>query len=157
MAVYKLKWSQLLHLTELEFEPEAPKALRVTDEMVQSISWLTAATKHDRKLLRCDENGALLVADAWSLLIQSQTDELYPADGSPDATATLTVNKGVLVATSTQIVKLSFVRVGETVAEDIYIPPNWLYWYPYQTKTVTATVVPASGGTASYVGITTFK
>ena len=52
MAVYKIKWNSLLHITDLEFTPDEPKELKITDELVQSISWLTGATRHDRKLLR---------------------------------------------------------------------------------------------------------
>jgi len=156
MPAIKLKWSSLLNLVDLDFEPEPPKVLSVSDELLQTISWLTAATRHDRRLLRCDENGALLVGDAWSLLNQVATDELYPDDGVPDTTGALAANAGVLIATSTQIVKLSFVRISGGAAEDILIPPATFYWYPHSTYSVTATVVPASGGTASYVGVTTF-
>ncbi|MBA7621476.1 hypothetical protein ES703_28838 [subsurface metagenome] len=156
MAALRLKWSSLLNLTELDFEPEPPKVLKVSDELLQTISWLTGATKHDRRLLRCDENGALLIADAWSLLNQLATDELYPDTRTPDSTGALAVNKGVLIATSTQIVKISFVRVSGGDAEHIYIPADCLYWYPHPTYSVTATIVPEPGGTASYIGITTF-
>lgn len=156
MPAIKLKWSSLLNLIDLEFEPDAPKVLSVSDELLQCISWLTGATRHDRRLIRCDENGALLVGDAWSLLNQVATDELYPDDATPDTTGALAANAGVLIATSTQIVKLSFVRISGGAAEDVYLPPDYLYWYPNSTYSVTATVVPASGGTASYVGVTTY-
>lgn len=157
MSVKRLQWNSLLRLTELEFSPEEPKQLSVSDELVMSISWLTGATQHDRKLIRCDENGALLIADAWSLFIGDETDELYPDDGSPDTFTATKENRGVLVATSTQLVKLSFRRVSAGALESVYVPPETLYWYPKSVYEVIATVVPASGGTASYVGITTFN
>ena len=157
MAVKRLKWSSLLHLTELEFEPDEPKQFTVSDELVMTISWLTGATKHDRKLIRCDENGALLIADAWSLLAVVETDELYPNAGSPDDFVAAAENKGVLCATSTQIVCLVFQRVTGGATETIYVPPETLYWYPKSVAKVTAVVVPAGAGTASYIGITTFK
>lgn len=150
----QIKWNSLLNISELEFIPEAPKVLKVSDELIQTISWLTGATGHDRRLLRCDENGALLVDDAWSLLAVIENDELHPADGVPDVFTATKVNKGVLVASSTMIIKASFVRVKDEAAESFYIPPGSFLWYSHSTYSVTATVVPASGGTASYVGIT---
>lgn len=157
MPAIKLKWSQLLALTELEFVPEPPKVLQVSDELLQTISWLTGATGHDRRLLRCTEDGALLVAEPWSLLAVVETDELHPADGVPDTFTATVANKGVLIATSTQIVKISIRRVSGGDTEHFYLPPNWLYWYPHKVYDVIATVVPASGGTGSYVGITTLN
>ena len=157
MAATKIKWNSLLQLSELEFVPEPPKVLSISDELSQSLSWLTAATKHDRKLLRCDENGALLIADAWSLLDSLETDELYPTDGSPDTYTSSAVHKGILVATSTQIVKLGFLRMSGGVTENVYVSPSTLYYYPHSVYSIVATVVPASGGTASYVGITAFN
>lgn len=157
MPTIQIKWSSLLNITDLEFIPEAPKIIKVSDEILQSISWLTGATLHDRKLLRCDENGALLVNDGWVNFAVAENDELHPDDGTPDVFTATKANKGVLVATSTMIVKLSFVRVSGEAAEHIYVPPETLYWYPHTTYSVTATVIPATGGTASYVGITAFE
>ncbi len=154
MTAFRIKWSSLLNISELEFVPEAPKVLQVSDELVQSLSWLTAATTHDRRFLRCDENGALLTTDGWSNLGVVENDQLHPDDGTPDVFTATVENKGVLVASSTMIIKVSFVRVSGGNAEHFYIPPNSYYWYPHKTYSVTATVVPASGGTASYVGIT---
>jgi hypothetical protein len=156
MAEHKIKWSDLLFLSELEFIGDVPKALVVSDELQQAISFLTAATGHDRKLLRCDENGALLVANAWSNLVSVETDELYPASDTPDSFIATVKNKGVLVASSLQLIYASFVRKAGGSAEAIYIPPNYEYWYPHSTYSVTVSTVPATGGTASYVGITAF-
>ncbi len=153
----QLKWSSLLRITELEFIPEAPSVLKVSDEIMHTLAWLTAATSHDRRLIRCDENGALLVGHPWSLLHTVDTDELNPADGVPDVTAALAVNVGVLVASSGQLVKIDIVRVSGGASETFYIPPGQYLWFPYSTYTVTATAVPATGGTASYVGLTAFK
>lgn len=156
MAI-KLKWSALLHLAELEFEPEPPKVLSVSDELVQAISWLTGATRHDRRLLRCTEDGALLTADAWALMAVVETDELNPTSGSPDTFTATTPNKGVLIASSTQIIKVTVTRVSGGDSEVIYIPADWLYWYPHKVYTIVAAVVPDPGGTASYVGITAYN
>jgi len=156
MAI-KLKWSTLLRLTELEFEPEPPKVLSVSDELIQAISWLTACTRHDRRLLRCTENGALLIADAWSLMSSVQTDELHPVSASPDTFTATTPNQGVLIATSTQIIKVTVTRVSGGGSEVIYIPPGWSYWYPHKVYTIVSAVVPDPGGTASYVGITAYN
>ena len=157
MATTRLKWSSLLRISDLDFIPEAPKVLSVSDELSQVLSWLTGATAEDRRLLRCTEQGALLVADAWSLLNEVETDELYPEDGSPDSFVASLENKGVLVATSTQLVKLTFVRISGGASEDVYVSPDFMYWFPHSVYSITATVVPESGGTASYIGITTFS
>jgi len=157
MAVTKLKWSSLLQLTELDFIPEAPKTLSVSDELSQVISWLTGATKHDRKLLRCDENGALLISNAWSLLNSVETDILY-AFPSVDDTYTATVaNKGVLIATSTQIIKAGLIRISGGDTESIYIPPETMYWYPHKTYSLVVATVPAGSGSPSYIGVTAFN
>ncbi|GAI19746.1 unnamed protein product, partial [marine sediment metagenome] len=89
MNAIKIKWSSLLNLTELEFVPAPPKVLEVSAELVQAIAWLTAATGHDRKLLRCTENGALLVADPWSLLSVVETCEMYSYNGDGVAFSTV--------------------------------------------------------------------
>lgn len=157
MPARKIKWSSLLHLTELEFIPEAPKVLEISDELLQTISWLTGATGHDRRLLRCDENGALLVATPWSLLSVVETDELAAVSANPDTFTATKLNKGVLIATSTQIVKVSIKQTVGAAAEVIYMPPAWLYWYPHKVYSVEVAVVPDPGGTASYVGITAFN
>lgn len=157
MGVIKIKWSSLLNLTELEFVPQPPKVLEVSDELLQVISWLTGATGHDRKLLRCTETGALLVADPWSLLSVVLTKELYAVSEDSDTISTLLVNKGVLIATSTQPIKISIRQVAAGDIEVIYLPPAWLYWYPHKVYSVTAAVVPDPGGMASYVGVTFFN
>jgi len=154
MSAYKLKWSSLLHLTELDFIPEAPKVLSVSDELIQSLSWLTGATKHDRKLIRCNELGAVLVGNAWDNLTSVETDELYPESGSAKTYTATLANKGVLIATSTQMVMVDFYQVGDSVYDRFYLPSNCLYFYPYKTVKVIVSTVPFSGGTASYVGIT---
>lgn len=157
MPAIKLRWSSLLHLTELEFIPEPPKVLSVSDELIQSLSWLTGATQHDRRLIRCDESGAILTADAWSLFTAVESAESYPEALDPKIVVATVANKGILAATSTEIVKLTFVRVEGGDTEEIYVPPNTLYWYPHPTYSITATVVPAGAGTASYVGLTAFN
>lgn len=157
MATTRIKWSSLLRLTDLEFIPEAPKILSVSDELLQTISWLTAATKEDRRLLRCDANGALLVADAWSLLSSVETDELYPQSGSADSFTATVENKGILIATSTQLVKVGFVRISGGATEWVYVPADSYYWFAHPVYSVTIHTVPDPTGTASYVGITAFN
>lgn len=157
MPPIRLKWSSLLHLTELEFIPEAPKVLQISDELLQTLSWLTGATGHDRKLLRCNELGALLTGNAWDNLESVETDELYPESASPKTYTATVDNKGVLVATSNQIVMIDFYREDNTVYDRMYLPPNWLYFYSYKVHKIIVATVPYTGGTASYVGITAFN
>lgn len=155
MAV-KIRWSNLLNITDLDFIPGPPDDLILSDEIMQVISWLTAATLHDRRLLRCTQQGALLIANAWDNMGVAENDELHPDNGTPDSFTATKDNKGVLVTGSTQIVKVGFVRVASGATENIYVPPGGEYFYPHKTYSVTTTVVPTSGGTASYVGITAF-
>lgn len=157
MAAVKLKWNQLLKLTELEFIPEPPKVLKVSDELLQAISWLTAATGHDRRLLRCNEQGALLVGNAWDLLAVVESDELYPVSGGADTFTATKANKGVLIATDQRIAKLTITRVSGGDTEVVYLPPFCLYWYPHIVYSIVAAVVPDPGGTAMYVGITAYN
>lgn len=156
MGVKKLQWNSLLNMTELKFEPEELKQLTVTDELVIAISWLTAATKHDRKLLRCDENGALLTTDPWTLLVAVENDVLSFSSGSPDTFTASVQNKGVLIATCSNACSLTFVRVEDGAEEIIYVPANWLYWYPHTVYSVTAANLPAIAG-ADVLGLTTFN
>lgn len=157
MAAIQIRWSTLFKLTELDFIPEPPKVLKVLDEIQQSIAWLTAATGHDRKLLRCTEQGALLTAGGWSNLAEVETHEAHPDAGVEDTFDCTVANKGVLVATSTEIVLIKFRRTGQAAFEDIYIPPNWLFWYPYDVDRIEVYVVPTTTGSASYVGLTFFN
>ncbi|GAI70797.1 unnamed protein product, partial [marine sediment metagenome] len=63
-------------------------------------------------------------------------------------------NKGVLVATSLQLVMVDFYREDNAVYERFYISPYCLYFYPHKVHKVIIATVPYTGGTASYVGIT---
>ncbi len=153
----KLKWSSLLNLTELDFVPAPPTELRVSDELIQAISWLTGTTGYDRRLLRCDSNGALLVTPAWNNLNVVQTAELYPESASAKVSTSTTANKGVLIASSKEIIKVSIVRVSGGASEVFYVPPNQFYWFAHTVYSVTIAVVPDPNGTASYVGLVYFN
>ena len=157
MSARKLKWSSLLHLTELEFIPDSPRMLDVSDELVQCLSWLTGATNHDRRLIRCNEVGSILVGNAWDNLVEVETYQLYPESASPKTFTAGVLNKGVLIATSTELVMIYFYRIDSADYEKVFLPPNWLYFYPYKVFKVIAATVPATGGTASYVGLTAFN
>ncbi len=156
MPVKKLKWNSLLRYAELEFEPQAPKVLEVSDELTQSLSWLTAATQQDRRLVRCTEQGALLVADAWSGLNSVETTELTPTEGTAVYHEATKVHKGVLISTSTELVKISFHLGGDIALQVYYVPPANYFWYPHQVYQVWAEVVPETDGLATEVGVTYF-
>ncbi len=156
MAV-KIRWSNLLNINELEFVPEPPRELKVSDEITQTIAWLTAATGHDRRILRCNELGALLIGHSWDNLTVVETDELIPTSGTADVFTASVENKGVLITTSTQIVKATMVRVSGGATEVIYLPPGETYFYPHPIYSVTINVVPDPGGTTNYIGITAFN
>lgn len=150
----KIKWSSLLNLEGIEITPEPPRELNLSSDMLQAISWLTGVTNHDRRLLRCTEDGALLTGEPWSLLSSVDTNESYPQSGTPDVYATSVDNKGVLIATSTEIVKVVVVRIASGATETFYVPPSYLFWFPHPVYSVTVSSVPDPGGSASYVGLT---
>lgn len=156
MAI-KIKWNSLLRLTELEFTPAPPNVLTITDELLQSISWLTAATKHDRKLLRCDENGALLITDAWNGFSSVEVRELTPEQNNPSTFTPSVEHKGILIATGEDIIKASFKRVGTSVYEHTYIPAHSFYWYAHFCIDIIITSVPVDNSTPSYVGAVAFN
>ena len=157
MAVYQITWKSLLNLTELEFKPERPQKLKMTDEVIQTIAWLTGATPHDRRLLRCDDNGALLTADAWSNLNSVEVDELVTSPPSGDTYTATVANKGVLLAVSGSAIKAVFARVQGGDYETIYIAKNWLYWYPHSMYSVIVFSIGGAGGDAALVGVTAFN
>lgn len=150
----KVKSSKVLNLEGIEITPDPPHEFNLSTEIMQTLAWLTALTNHDRRLLRCTENGALLTAEPWSLLNVVDTNESYPDSGSADVYATSVDNKGVLISTSTQIIKAVMVRIASGATETYYIPPSSFFWYPHSVYSVTCSVVPDPGGTASYVGLT---
>jgi len=153
----KITWSNLFNMSELDFEPAPPRELILSDELNQTLAWLTGATKHDRRLLRCNDDGSLLVTDAWSVMNCAESYRLDPAPNVPSAYTWTVTNKGVLVSTSTQLMCMHFVRKSGGDSEDIFIPPYQYYWYPHSTYSVTAYVVPAATGTAACVGVIAFN
>lgn len=157
MPPVTLRWSSLFNLSEVEFVPDPPTVLKLSDEVMQTISWLTAATRHDRRLLRCTEQGALIIADAWAALNSVEVDELRPASASPDTYTSTVDHIGVLVSTSGQLIKATFLQISGGDIENIYISPNTDYFYPHKVFSIAVTCVPLSGGTDSYVGITAFN
>ncbi len=157
MTTTRIKWNALFNLPELDFIPDRPTVLEVSDELLQTISWLTGVTRHDRRLLRCTDGGALLIGHAWDLLESIATDELYPESGTTDSYTGIPTNQGILVSTSAQLIKASFVRYSGEAAKVIYIPAETLYFYPYPVYSIEVATVPDPGGTASYVGITVFN
>lgn len=157
MAKAKIRWSSLLNLSELEFIPEPLKELNLSDEMILSLSIMTAATGHDRKIVRCNELGAMLVGNAWDNLEAVESDQLYINGGTPDSFVQSVTNNGVLLATVDVIIKATFVRISSGSSEDIYLAANSLYFYPHSTYSVTVDAVPTAGSISSYVGLTAFK
>ena len=145
-----------MNLSDIEFVPGPPTELRLSDQITQTIAWLTAATRHDRRLLRCNNQGALLVGNSWDILAVVETDELYPQSASPDSFTKSVDNIGVLVTTSDEMVKAVFVRVSGGDSETIYISREAMYWYGHETYSVTLSVVPDPNGIANYCGITAF-
>lgn len=157
MNTVLIRWSSLLRLTELEFVPEPPKVIKMTDELIQTLSWLTAATQHDRKFLRCNELGALLVGNAWDNLQSVEVDELVPASGSPDTFTHSVVNQGILFATGYELVKITVTLADEVTTETFYLSSDYTYFYPRGVHGISIAVVPDPGGTGSYVGITAYN
>ncbi len=157
MAVVKLLWSNLLKLTELDFRPDFPAQLNLSDEVLQVISWLTATTGFDRRLLRCTRQGALLVAKPWSMMNVVDNKELTSVQSSETAYNNIPANDGILITSSTQIIKVSFRRKLGSDMESVFVPPASYYWFPFSTYGVVVETVPDDSGTVSIMGITAYK
>lgn len=157
MTSARIKWNSLLNLTDIEIVPEPLKTLNISDELIQALSWLTAATNHDRKLVRCTEQGAILIGNAWDLLQSVETDELYAESDSPDTFTATVANKGVLISVGAYLVKVTVVRKSGGDEESFYLPADSMYFFPNTVYTVTVTCVPPTGGDATYVGITAYN
>ncbi len=157
MGIRQLKWSNLLKLTELEFQPDFPEKLNVSDEVLQVISWLTGTTGFDRRLLRCTQQGALLVAKPWSILTSVAVHETTTVQSTEIQIVMAAANNGVLIASTTQIIKVGFRRVTGGDISWVYIPPASYYWYPFSTYSVSHRPAPYTSGTVSLIGITAFK
>jgi len=157
MATSKLRWSNLLNLTELHFLPEHPEVLNLSDEIAFSLSLLTAATRHDRKMLRCDDNGVLLVGDPWNGLNPVQADELYVNAGAADSYIASVEHKGVLIATTGYLTEVKVVRVSGGATETIIIAPDTMFWFPHKVYSIEVDDVPDGGALSFYVGITAYN
>ena len=156
MAVTQINWHSLLNFSEFDFQPAPPAKLTIDDNLVLSLAILTAATRGERLILRCNSAGALLTGNAWDNFAVVETDELYPESGTTDSFTATIVNLGVLISTAAQLVQASIVRISGGDTEIIYIPPYTMYFFPHKTYSITLAVVPDPNGTASYVGITAF-
>lgn len=153
----QIKWTSLLRLSELDFVPDAPRILNLADEVIQTISWLTAATGEDRRLLRCTKDGALLVAHPWSLFTSVESDEMYPESGTPATFTPSVEHKGLLLAIGEQVVLARITRVSGGDYEDIYVAPYTMFWYPFSIYSVRLSTVPDPLGSASYNGAVVFN
>ncbi len=147
----------MLRLTELEFVPEPPKVIKMSDELIQTLSWLTAATNYDRKFLRCNAFGALLVGNAWDNMVTIEDQELNPLSGTPANWGANVEHSGVLIATGTQAVKIYIILADQVTTETFYLSAQQTYFFPHYIFGITIYVVPDPGGTTSYVGVTTYK
>ncbi len=156
MATTQIKWRSLLQMPELDFHPSPPAKLILEDKLVLSLAILTAASGQDRKLVRCNDAGAILVGNSWDNLSVAETDELHPQSAATDTFTATVKNSGVLISSSAYLISVVFVRRSGGDTETILIPPYTMYYFPHQTYSITIATVPATGGTASYVGITAF-
>lgn len=157
MPTMKISWNSLLNISELDFDGTPPASLKLSDELSFTLSILTGATRHDRKLLRCDENGALLVSDPWNDLTVVESDELLISNGVADSFVASVANKGVLLATQLYMIEARFVRVSGGAEEIIYIAPDQMFWYPGPVYSVEVDDVPDGGLLEVAVGVTAFN
>lgn len=157
MPPVKISWNSLLNITELGFDGALPATLNLSNDIAFSLSILTGATRRDRKLLRCDSNGALLVSDPWNGLTVVENDELIITTGTADSFVATTENKGVLITTVEVIIEVRFVRVSGGAEEIIYVAPDQMYWYPGPVYSVEVDDVPEGGATTTVVGLTAFN
>lgn len=156
MAQLKLKWNTLFNMPELDFEGDFPATVTIPDNIQLTLAWLTGATRSQRKLIRCDENGALLFSQPWNGLITSNADILEVGNSSED-TATFTFpNNGVLVATGANLLQAFFKRANGADDEEVFIPSRSYYWFPGNVYSVRGRCVPYTTGGDAVHGATAF-
>lgn len=157
MASIMLKWSNLFNMTELDFEGAFPPVMTVEEDIQIALAWLTAADRTERKLVRCDSLGALLVSDPWNGFNPAAAG-ILEVDNSTEDTVTFTAdNLGVLVATDDGVVQVFFKRILGGADEEVYIPGHSMYWYPHPCYSVRARCVPYATGGAFVHGVTAFN
>lgn len=153
MSPIKVIGGNLFNIADVDFVPEAPRSMEIDEKANMSFSILTATTGYERKLVRCNEHGAILVGNPWDNMSVVASDQLVPSSGSPDSWTRIVENKAVMICTSTYIIKCEFVRISGGGADTIYLPPQFMFFYPHPTYSVTVSTVPDPGGSASYVGL----
>ncbi len=157
MPALRIKWSNLLTIPELDIIGSLPRDMPLADEIVQTIAWLTGVNRTERKFLKCDILGAMLVSDAWNLFNAVEAALLEPTDSTEDSHTFTTANLGVLISTHTKLVRVEFERVSGVSADIVYVPPNNYYWYPHETYLVKGQTVPHALGGTTLIGLTAFN
>lgn len=157
MASIMLKWSNLFNLPELDFEGAFPPVMTVEEDIQITLAWLTAADRTERKLVRCDSQGALLMSDPWNGFNPVETGILEVNDNVEDTVTFTTDNKGVLFASDDGVVQVFFKRLSGGADEEVYIPGHSFYWYPHTCYSVRARCVPYATGGAHIHGVTAFN
>jgi len=157
MPATRIKWTHLLNVAELDIVGSFPKEVPIADEIVQTISWLTAVNRVERLLVRCDRLGSLLVGDPWTLWNAVEAAILEVTDSTEDSHTFTVANTGILISSSTKLVRVEFERISGTSADIIYIPANSYYWYPHPSYLVKGQTVPHASGGATVIGVTAFN
>lgn len=157
MASLMLKWSNLFNMPEVDFEGVFPPKITVEEDIQLTIAWLTAADRHNRKLLRCDALGALLMSDPWNGFNSVETGTLEVDDSTADTVTFTTGNVGVLISTGANLVKLTFKRVNGGADEVFYAPHSAYFWYPHPCYSVVGRCEPYTTGGAAVHGVTAFN
>jgi len=157
MAVVMLKWSHLFNISDLVFDGPFPPEIPVNDFIQMTLSWMTAADRTARRLVRCDPNGALLFSDPWNFFNPVEQGELAVAN-TIESTVTFTVeNQGVLIATGVNLCQFFFKRRAGGADETVYVPGGSFYWFPHPAYSVRARCVPFATGGVSINGCTAYN
>lgn len=157
MSPVKIKWGSLMNIPDLDMEGDGPRDLVLEDKIQVSLAWLTALSRSERKLVRCDALGALLMSDPWNGLnpVDNGTNEVTA--NVEDTVIWTQENKGTLISTGQYLVQVFFRRVVGAADEIVYIPGSAMYWFPHSLYSIRMRTVPyATGGTAVH-GLTAFN
>lgn len=157
MSPVRIKWTSLLKMTDLDMEGDFPRDLMLEDTMQLSLAWLTAINRTERKLLRCDGNGALLLSDPWNGFISVEEAINEVANSTEDTVTWTTANQGILISTGVNLVHTFFKRVNGGDDEAVYIPADSFYWFPHSCYSVRMRCVPYPTGGAAVHGLTAFN
>ena len=126
-----IKWSNLLSTEGIDYIPEPHGVLKVSDDISHSIAFMTAATRHDRKMIQCNEHGAMLVGNPWDNLTSVARAIIGISEGIAYEYDYVDDNVGTLFASSDLLLNICYKRTPASDIERMLLPANSMVFVPY--------------------------